>query len=232
MRLQYKNFDIELLKNDFIKRHYECLPFIGEKYEDSRLLLIGESHYVPKDEVHCVDIDDFYDVSFDDLAEGKYKNWINTRKVFESRVYDKCDFKGFFSNPATEIAKIINHIENLSQNQRISAMHQYAFMNYFKRPSYDTGKTIDKLTEIDYMYAYDISSCIIEALKPTLIIFLSKKAYCAFCNSDQNGRLKSKYTVKYVSHPSSCWWNRKRKDGRCAKQDFYDYVSAILIDNN
>lgn len=230
MYKQYNEFDIKLNENDFIKRHYECLPFIGEKYVDSRLLLVGESHYVPDDEVYCVDREDFYDISFDDLAEGKYKDWIHTRKVFERRVYNHDNLKAFFSNPATEIAKIINHTStsNFSTNQIIEAMHQYAFMNYFKRPSYDAGQTIEGLTETDYQYAYEISRYIIDVLKPTLIIFLSKKAFYAFCDSDKEGRIRSKYTVKCVSHPSCPWWNRQRKDGKCAREDFHNFVAEIL----
>lgn len=228
MREQYNEYDQELLKNDFIKRHYECMPFIGEKYDNSRLLLIGESHYVPDSAVPAVDREDYYDISFDDLEEGDYKSWINTRSVFESRVYDRCDFKKFFSNTATEIAKVINRTDDLSLNQRIEAMHQYAFMNYFKRPSYDKGKTIRGLTEEDYRLAYDISCYIIEVLNPKLIIFLSMKAYDAFNYLDQDSRISSKYIIKTVSHPSCPWWNRKRRDGRCAKDDFYDYIATIL----
>lgn len=228
MYKQYDEFDRKLLENDFMKRHYECLPFIGEKYEGSRLLLIGESHYVPGDEVHCVDREDFYDISFDDLEEGTYKGWIHTRMVFERRVYNQENVKAFFSNPATEIAKIINHTSSVSTNQIIEAIHQYAFMNYFKRPAYDAGQTIEGLTETDYQYAYEISRYIMDVLKPTLIIFLSKKAFYAFRDSDQDGRIRSKYTVKCVSHPSSPWWNRQRKDGRCAREEFYDFVAEIL----
>ncbi len=228
MREQYKEFEEKLNKNEFLRKHYECMPFIGEKYRESGLLLIGESHYVPEDAVECVNIEDFYDTDFDDLPKGEYKDWINTRNVFEKRVYNKCDFKNFFSNPATEIARVINRSDNLTMDQRIAAMHYYAFMNYFKRPSYDAGKTIEGLTGKDYRYAYEISSAIIEILAPELIIFLSKKAYYSFCESDKNDKLRSQYTVKSVSHPSSCWWNRKRKDGRTAQKDFYDYISTIL----
>ena len=228
MREQYSRFDCELLKNDFLKRHYECLPFIGEEYEKSRLLLIGESHYVPPNEIFCVNREDFYDTSFDDLSEGEYKGWINTRSVFEYRVYDKGDFKNFFSNTATEIAKIINHTDDVSKDKRIEAMHQYAFMNYFKRPSYDEGETIRGITDKDYIYAYDISAYIIDVLNPRLIIFLSKKAYYAFYDSDQKRGLNSRFDIKCVSHPSSAWWNRKRKDGRCAREDFHDYVESVL----
>lgn len=71
-------------------------PFIGEEYEKTRLLLIGESHYVPEKDVHCVDRDDFYEVSFDDLEDGEYKGWICTRQVFDYRVYERRDFKIFF----------------------------------------------------------------------------------------------------------------------------------------
>ena len=228
MREQYSKFDCELLKNDFLKRHHECLPFIGEEYDNCRLLLIGESHYVPEDDVWCVDREDFYDCVFDDLTNRDYKGWIDTRKVFEYRVYERQDFKNFFSNPATEIAKITNHTDKLTKDQRIDAMHKYAFMNYFKRPSYQAGKTIKGLTETDYEYAYDVSSYIIDVLKPKLIIFLSKKAYDAFCDSDHDNRVRSRYDIKRVSHPSRSWWNKKRKDGRCAREDFHDYVATIL----
>lgn len=224
---QYEAYDRELLKCDFLKRHRECLPFIGEGYDKTRLLLIGESHYVPKEEVLRAARRDFYDVSFEDLEEGRYKRWIDTRYVFEKRVYDKEGLKGFFSNPAAEIARIVYHTEDVSKNQKISAMHQYAFMNYFKRPAYDAGKTIKGLSERDLWYAYRITSHIIEVLQPGLIIFLSKKAYRAFLGSDQDG-ISQKYPMKCVSHPSSPWWNRKRKDGGCAKEDFYHYVDTCF----
>ncbi len=224
MKEQYKRFDIDLNKNEFLQRHSECLPFIGEKYTDSRLLLIGESHYVPKDSVQYVDRDDFYDISYDDLKDADYKSWINTRSVFEYRVYDKQDFKLFFSNTATEIARVINHSDNLSYEQKVDAMHQYAFMNYYKRPSYEKGKTIRQITDADQKYAYEVSKYIIEVLKPQLIIFLSKKSYYAFLEADKDG-IASKYNIKCVSHPSCYWWNKKRNDGKCGRDDFYEYLS-------
>ena len=234
MREQYKNFDKDLLKNDFLNRHTECLPFIGEKYKETRLLLIGESHYIPKESVKYVTGIDFYKATFDELVEGdrdeeKYKGWINTRRVFESRVYDKCDFKKFFSNIATEIARAVKGTDELSLEQKIQAMHLYAFINYFKRPSYEEGKTIRELTDEDYRYAYDISSYIINALKPELIIFISQKAYNAFCELDEKNSIRSKYRIESVSHPSCCWWNRERKDGECGKIDFYNLVKELKL---
>ncbi len=228
MHKQYRKFDKELIKNDFLRRHYECLPFIGEKYEEHHLLLIGESHYVPTNEIPLVNRNDFYDISFDDLGQGEYRKWINTRYVFESRVYEKVNFKCFFSNPATEIARIINQTSNPSFDQKIAAMHEYAFINYFKRPSYNKGKTITELSCKDYYYAYNISKEIIEILKPNHIIFLSKKAYYAFCDLSKNDEQKQEYTLNCVSHPCSIWWNRKRKDGKSARQDFYDFLSVVL----
>ncbi len=226
MREQYAEFDAELRKDKFLNRHYECLPFIGEKYKDSRLLLIGESHYVPKEkcEVQCVDRKDFYDVAFDELEEGEYKNWINTRFVFERRVYGKEELKGFFINPAAEIAKVLNHTDIVSIDQKIEAMHQYAFMNYFKRPAYEKGKTIKELTDTDNQYAYEISKHIIDVLKPKLIVFISKKAYRAFCELDQGDKPGANHAVQVVSHPSCSWWNRKRTDGGCGREDFHNYI--------
>lgn len=224
---QYEQFDDELLKLDFLKRHNECLPYIGENYASTRLLLIGESHYVPKKAVEFVKRPDFYSISFDDLPKGDYKTWINTRDVFHYRVYQNERFENFFSNTASEIAKIIYKTSYPSKEQKITAMHQYAFMNYFKRPSYEEGKTIRELVDDDFKIAYDVTCHIIDVLDPRLIIFLSKKSYYKFCESDKGGYV-SKYTVKAVSHPSCRWWNKKRKDGRCAKEEFYDYLLEIL----
>lgn len=231
MRKQYENYDSKLLQNDYLKRHYECLPFIGEQYESSRLLLIGESHYVPKAGVQFVDREDFYDISFDDLPDGEYKGWIHTRSVFEWRVYHGGDLNVFFRNPAAEIAKIMHHTDRVSNDCIREAMHQYAFMNYFKRPSYKKGRTIERLTEQDYQCAYDTSCHIIDVLQPTHMIFLSKKAFYAFCDSDQEGKIRSNYSIKSVSHPSSHWWNRRRKDGGCAREDFYGFVSHWFLQN-
>ncbi len=229
MREQYRAYDEELLKNDFLHRHTECLPFIGEKYKEIRLLLIGESHYVPKRDICFVNREDYYDCGYDDLDKGDYKTWINTRAVFEYRVYERRDFKNFFSNPATEIARVINHTDNLTKDQRIEAMHNYAFFNYFKRPSYDKGKSIKGLSDIDYNFAYDVSCFMIKILDPQLIVFLSKKAYKAFCESDRDKNLGSHYSIRSVSHPSSAWWNRVRNDGACARDEFYEYVKHCFM---
>ena len=206
MRPQYHEFDQQLQKHAFLQRHYECLPFIGENYKETRLLLIGESHYVPGAEMHCVNREDFYDVSFDDLAEGEYKDWINTRHVFEYRVYNRKNLKGFFANPATEMAGVLHPTEPVSTDRIIEAMH---------------------LTRQDYRYAYDVSRYIMDVLQPTHVVFVSKKAYYAFCASATED-VFAQYSIACVSHPSSAWWNRKRKDGRCAREDFRDFVAEIL----
>ncbi|MBR3468532.1 MAG: hypothetical protein IKH28_02430 [Lachnospiraceae bacterium] len=228
MRELYEKYDEMLKKNGFLKRHTECLPFIGDEYEKGRLLLIGESHYLEKKYVPCVDREDFYEVSFADLPDGDYKGWIDTRAVWEYRVYEKAKFENFFANTATEIAKVVYQTENPSRDQRIEAMNYYAFMNYYKRPSFEEGKTINGLTEKDNQYAYDVSSYIMDVLEPKMVIFLSKKAYYAFCESDVGERLHSKYDIKCVSHPSSVWWNRRRSDGKCAREEFREYVNSLF----
>lgn len=227
MQEQYKEYDEELLKNEFLNKHWECLPYIGERYKETHLLLIGESHYVSENDIKYVNLTDFYDIPFDDLEGEDYKTWINTRSVYERRVYYHKELKHFFYNPAVEIAKIVNQTEVLSKEQIYDAMHRYAFMNYYKRPSFEKGKTIRGLTEKDFIMAYDVSSFIIEILKPKLIVFISQKAYKAFCNYDNNN-LRIKYTIKSVSHPSSCWWNRRRKDDGCAREDFSKYLKESL----
>ena len=223
-------YDNRLLENEFLKRHNECLPFIGKNYDDSRLLLVGESHYVEKEDVRYVDRQDYYEISYDDLPEGYYKSYINTRVVFSDRANEHFDkFETFFSNIATEIAVINNQTNDVSLIQKRRAMQQFAFMNYFKRPSYDRGKTIRELLDIDYKIAYGISCYIIDVLKPKLIIFMSKKAYDSFLAADYYGEMRANYKIESVSHPSCAWWNRKRSDGKCAKEDFRNLLSTEIF---
>ena len=63
---RYYEIDSELRKNVFLERHYECLPYIGERYEKSRLLLVGESHYIPQNAIGLVKRNDFYEIALND----------------------------------------------------------------------------------------------------------------------------------------------------------------------
>lgn len=41
MRKQYEGYIDKFLENDFLKHHYECIPFIGEEYEKTDCFLSG-----------------------------------------------------------------------------------------------------------------------------------------------------------------------------------------------
>ena len=84
----------EICENDIVER-------VANKYKISKLLAkILISRNVVEDEKIAVFLqpkrNDFYEIALNDLEDGDYKFWINTRRVFESRVYGKENFKAFF----------------------------------------------------------------------------------------------------------------------------------------
>ena len=40
------NYDSRLNEIDFFKIHPEYLPFIGDKFDEFKILQVGESHYI------------------------------------------------------------------------------------------------------------------------------------------------------------------------------------------
>lgn len=229
-------YDEELKKNDFLKRHDECLPYIGEKYDVYKLLIIGESHYIGSDEdgilSSIIKNQDYYKKPIKEINNGKFKEkeyikWIDTRTVFTYRKDDKVD-AGFFFNIASEIAKVIYDnpkINILNQDKLKDAFKCFAFINYFKRPSLKKGKEIEDITNEDKKYAFDITKYIIDVIKPKYIAFVSKKSYHLF--KEEFKKDINNLVIKAFSHPSCAWWNRKNNNGESARKEFAKFLKEI-----
>jgi hypothetical protein len=68
-----KSFDEALLKNEHYRIHQEMLPFVGENYDENRILIISESHFVPKEIKNQLD-DNWYktnDIVYLEKTMGK-----------------------------------------------------------------------------------------------------------------------------------------------------------------
>ena len=206
-------YDNKLLEIDFYKNsriHKLMLPYIGSEYEKYKVLIVGESHYLGKDDDR-EKVKDF-NKWLADKNEIKLMNeeYINTRKVVEKHCSNN-NKQPFFSNIKKEIINIEKFWDKVS------------FMNFFIVPSINGSRTIAVSKDIEEKSLENFEN-VLDVIKPNYILFLSKKSYYIFEKSN------SKYLKNTFSfgHPSSPWWSRKRKDGKKYKEEFKEKIEEIF----
>lgn len=212
----------------------QLLPFICKNWNTQfeKILFLGESHYLPGNSIAINDSTNWYTNTDANLSE-KDKNNINTRIVINSADYYCLD--------KTQYCKAHLIFYNLKsaifESQRISNTHQaifdrFAFYNYFQRPAEVTGNSIKNLLADDQL-AYQTIREITYATKPTVILFVSKKAYNSFIriNNIEKDSIFEKANIQSVPHPSSPWWNRsiKNNNNLTGRQKFLEIFSGINL---
>ena len=164
------SYDTALLSLPFYKSHPYILPFVGDDYDSSKhkkLLLIGESHYMPSgSSVH-------HDVN----------TWYNGAPKLSDDERDWCNTRGTREGKSGRFGKEIDRCLNLVLPSGGNGWHQVAFLNYFLRPAdYQEGeneKGIEILwqisggKEIDCEFAIKNLIQVLEILKPDLFVLLS-----------------------------------------------------------
>lgn len=206
-------YDNKLLEIDFYKNsriHKLMLPYIGSEYEKYKVLIVGESHYLGKDDDR-EKVKDF-NKWLADKNEIKLMNeeYINTRKVVEKHCSNN-NKQPFFSNIKKEIINIEKFWDKVS------------FMNFFIVPSINGSRTIAVSKDIEEKSLENFEN-VLDVIKPNYILFLSKKSYYIFEKSN------SKYLKNTFGfgHPSRPWWSRKRKDGKKYKEEFKEKIEEIF----
>ena len=213
-----RSFDIKLKELEVPKKHFtlhpELLPFVGAHYKDYRVVLIGESHYVNFRDV----FKNWYDESAYEMwtnASGRlspedFVSWFNTREIVNN----------FLCGKRTRAHHIFQYPADIIQKQfpnccpaDSSAFCLVAFFNYFQRPSTIPGGTFNVMDTKDvneYDYAMKIADGIFKVLEPRKIIFLSKKAFEAYCSAHGKDEtwMADKH-IYYVNHPDSAAWNNE-----------------------
>ena len=186
--------------------HPEMLPYVGKKYINAKILLVGESHYL------CTKINECPEYKcYKDYAEQEWynkevpndfpnKHYFNTRHVVHNFLVERRSrAHSMFRNPAKGIIDALD-LKNVTDSEAFSAC---AFMNYFQRPAMCYGKSIEH-TEDDRKNSYEVFKNCKEILKPDITIFLSKKAYSIYTES-AGGKADDVYCVM---HPTCSHWNR------------------------
>jgi len=205
-----KDFDNQLLTIQVYKKHPSLLPYIGRHYNDTRILLLGESHYLDSEEDESTKkMENWYGTQTENY-NFKWPVNLDTRSVVNN--YLNCrrsKAHSMFRKPAEALIKAWD----LNDVNDSEAFTSFAFMNYFQRPEANAGKSIN-LNEEDKKVACDTLNDVIKIIEPKLILFLSKKAYDSYI--ELAGDIEDK-NIDYVYHPTSKFWNKDNGKDKAVK---------------
>lgn len=194
-------------------------PYVGGRYRNSttKLLLIGESHYLPERSQQHVTPGQWYDGTSATLSQEE-KRWNNTKEILRGAVETKFREKAHWlwknSFDAINAAgpKYVDYRE---------VAKDIAFYNFFLRPAIH-GRSL-ACEPKDVAMANDAFMLHYRDLEPTAVVFLSVLAHRHF---------HAPPGVKVISttHPSSAWWNRisKARGGKSGRQILSDYIATTV----
>lgn len=221
MKTHTKEFDKDLKTIDHYFRFPAMKPYIGVDYGKngySKILLVGESNYLPKNSMVHKNAEEWYKADQSKLTNDEI-NWIHCRQLLE------CNWK---SNGHMIYRELESNLKKyFKTNNDLRAMTNVAYINGFQRPSPETGESIRKfLNKIDYKISSDVLSKVIEIISPDVVIFVSKLTW------DRLGwRLKIDKEIKidFTCHPGTggrYWHNKNYKNG---KNKFNKILKTTLI---
>lgn len=231
-------FDSDLKSEvQHLNNYPQMLPFIGNKWveQSKKILLLGESHYIPGDELKDLEKDnnthltDWYNNTSDNFYEG-LADYIDTRGVVQKA--DNPEEEGYakplmiFYNLKRELKNNLSQLKNETQ-----VFPFISFYNYFQRPHFIEGGSILN-NEKDNEIAFQTLKSVTKIIKPTLIIFISSKAKDSFkymFNKDVDKNCFDNIIIDGVPHASSQWWNRKSGvyNNKTGREKFVSLITAI-----
>ena len=204
-------FDRELVSSVPLYRHYpQLLPLIGPEFGHfgKRLLLIGESHYLPHldesgREITIHHHDESWYQANENLLDTTQKKWLNTRENAGSGENQK------YTSRAYSIYRNIEYAikESGFKPSDTSNMFNYvAYANYFLRPA-RTGVSL-QVTGKDSKVSYDTFRSLAQILEVDYLYFVSKLAWRSFMYMNEDRDRLDQAQVRVFPHPASSWWNR------------------------
>jgi len=195
----------ELKKIDHYQKFPLMKPFIGENYFNApqKVMVIGESfffdHY-PQNENPKINpgAQVWYSSTENELQVEK-QLCIDTRHIVKTSKHH------FYIS----LEKILSQSLEYTKSKGSKAVHNIVFMNAFQRPANHKGQSIKGLAvEQDFQIASTTISQVIEIVKPSFVIFVSKYSW------DNVGiRLQKQENIlyDYTVHPASYgeWHDKK-----------------------
>ena len=190
-------------------KHYQnfpCMkPWVGNEYNadtHKRLLVIGESHYLPPNSTVHLNAEKWYGKQQSDLGEEEIK-WLSTSGIIRSNKDNNFPKKahGIYRNACAAINSC-----SFNYNPPSKVIDHFAYYNFFQRPAEISGDSI-KVKPVDKDVSLSVLKAVLDVLEPELVIFTSSLA-------GKVGRgLVSDNNFPFVvtPHPTCAWWNRRAK---------------------
>jgi hypothetical protein len=212
-------FDAAFDTIPFYQKYPYMKPFVGDRYESeshNKLLIVGESHYLPASSTVHLNIDNWYEGNLN-LTELETK-CCNTR-LSRLNKFGKC-----FEYP----------IEKDLSTHFKADFNDVASLNYFLRPS-NQGRSFKQICNIkDRINSAKNFNQIVQILKPDLIVFASRFVYdCVAWKDDYRLACNEKFedvakrmNVKsiWTKHPSRGGWHKPVIGGKKSNQIFVEFL--------
>ena len=196
------HFDKSFGQIDHIDRYPEMVPHVGTEYQAAghkRLLLIGESNYLPPESKVHHDPQAWYAGTSGDLTD-KEREWIHCRDLLASKT--------------TRWVKGHTIYQNLEQAliaagaaRRTNMFSMVAYMNCFQRPAKE--KLSLNVEQCDIDVSRRVMLAVTEIIRPEMICIVSSAAWRRVGSHLDHQRADWEFTP----HPSSAWWNRRSRRG-------------------
>jgi len=233
---------------DFYKIHPSYLPFIGELYDEYKILQISESHYVDEMDTNIYGIryfEKWYSEECSEVERDLLHGNI-TRRVGTSIVNGESYYQNF-DNTLRSFRNIVLDKHDSINCQTRYDYNYFSFMNFYQIPAfepkgyftkvlYEQGEReglVDEATtllERSQRFSTKLIDEVISILEPRLVVFTS------FDAGDAYKRYKGNYSedgnVIYVSHPNNPFpWSKcyDRFDGKRPKDVFEEALKKIYI---
>lgn len=192
-------------------------PWIGKSFHNSneKLLIVGESHFLPPESTIHHDPVNWYRSSQNELSQKEIE-WISTSDIISFAIENNFKIKTHWIYK--NIALALNSIINLDEYK--NTLNFIAFTNYFKRPAIDGDSLIVK--EKDASMAKNCLLDLVEELNPTIVLFTSS------LSGKYGEKVIDRTSIPYftVPHPTCQWWNRTAKKyyGNTGKELFIEFL--------
>ncbi len=192
----------------------QLLPLIGQEFGHfgKRLLLIGESHYLPQldesgKEITIHHNDEAWYEANESLLDTTQKKWLNTRENAGSGENQK------YTSKAYSIYRNIEYAikeSGFNPPDTSNMLNYVAYANYFLRPA-RTGVSL-QVTGKDSEVSYAAFRSLVQILEVDYLYFVSKLAWQSFMYMNRDSDRLEQAQVRVFPHPASSWWNRTSAD--------------------
>lgn len=222
------SYDMNFDSIGIFRLHPYLKPFVGNSYDEYKVLHIGESHYIHQtleDEKYNIEhFKQWWNNPCDEVL-SESNGWVDTRQVISNYMNDIKGAYSIFNNFVKSFSKVVlkNPISNISASDK--QLYDYlAFMNFFQMPSIHEGKkywdsllaSAKKAGNKELAYeAWDITvrhsvetvDKVIDILNPQAVVFTSISAGTAYRKA--NGQYIDDERIIYTSHPAYPFtWNK------------------------